>query len=382
VPVVGAPDIETSLGAVHAVLALVLFVVPGAIALVVEPLMFVLADRYPRRWFVTGGLGAMAFAMFLAAAAPGPVTLALALGVMYFAGGTSISLGQATLVDRDADSRARTLARWSLWSVAGDLAAPALLAVLAFTGMSWRAGFAIVGVLVAVWAALLACAPRTAFDAAPSEAQADEPRRGLLATLRDALTDRVLVAWLFGTALCDLLDEIFVVFASLHVRVDLHAGPFWQSAVVAAFVGGGIVGLLLLDRLLRIRSERYLLVAASLLTIVSYIPWLAVEMPLAATLLAIPIGICAAPLYPLAAAQAYACRPNQSGSVLAASHLFTPLGLALPFLVGALADAAGTTVALTLLAAQPLGLVILVGVAPRASVRKRESQGTPDSTPS
>jgi MFS family permease len=199
--------------------------------------------------------------------------------------------------------------------------------------------------------------------------------------LRDALTDRVLVAWLFGTALCDLLDEIFVVFASIHVRVDLNAGPLWQSAVIAAFVGGGVIGLLLLDRLLLRTSERTLLVAASIACIAAYLPWLAVSSPLATTLLAIPIGIAAAPLYPLAAAQAYACRPNQSGSVLAASHLFTPLGLALPYLIGALADAAGTTVALTVLAAQPLGLVVLATrLAPRASVGKRESQGTPDST--
>ena len=48
-------------------------------------------------------------------------------------------------------------------------------------------------------------------------------------------------------------------------------------------------------------------------------------------------------------------------SVLAASHLFTPLGLALPWLVGALADAAGTTAALAVLAIQPLGLLLLVG---------------------
>jgi MFS family permease len=383
--VVGAPDIETSLGAAHAVLALVLFVAPGAIALVVEPLLFVLADRYPRRWFVRGGIAAMAIAMLAAGLAPGPITLALALGVMYFAGGTAISLGQASLVDRDPEHRARTLARWTLWSIAGDIAAPALLAALAFAGASWRAGFVLVGVLLAVWAALLSAADLDAAAPAPTEPDAAdaEPRQSLLATLRDALTDRVLVAWLFGTALCDLLDEILVVFASIHVRVDLHAGPFWQSAVIGAFVGGGVVGLLVLDRLLRYRSERMLLVAASIGCVVAYIPWLAVSSPLATTLLAIPIGICAAPLYPLAAAQAYACRPNQSGSVLAASHLFTPLGLALPYLIGALADAAGTTMALTVLAAQPLGLVILVAstrVAPPASVGKRESQGTPDST--
>jgi hypothetical protein len=79
----------------------------------------------------------------------------------------------------------------------------------------------------------------------------------------------------------------------------------------------------------------------------------------------LPVGACAAPLYPLAAAQAYARAPNASGAVLAAGHLFTPLALALPFLVGSVADHAGTSAALALLAAQPLGLVVLVAVTRR-----------------
>jgi fucose permease len=79
-----------------------------------------------------------------------------------------------------------------------------------------------------------------------------------------------------------------------------------------------------------------------------------------ALVLAIPVGFASAPLYPLAAAQAYATRPQQSGAVLAASHLFTPLGLLLPWLVGVIADHVGTTVALALLVAQPLCLVVLV----------------------
>ena len=49
-----------------------------------------------------------------------------------------------------------------------------------------------------------------------------------------------------------------------------------------------------------------------------------------------------------------------TGAVLAAGHLFTPLALALPFLVGTVADHAGTLAALALLVAQPAGLVVLV----------------------
>jgi hypothetical protein len=81
--------------------------------------------------------------------------------------------------------------------------------------------------------------------------------------------------------------------------------------------------------------------------------------PLWCAILMVPVGACGAPLYPLASAQAYAARPESSGLVLAASHLFTPLGLAIPFVLGAIADVAGTQVALAALLVQPVALCIL-----------------------
>ncbi len=363
-PVVGGPDIELTFATAHAVLALTVFVAPGAIALVVEPIVFLLADRYPRRWFIRAGLLGMSLGAFAAALAPGPVVLAIALGFSYIASGTCTALAQATLVDRFAEERARALARWTLWSVAGDMLAPALLAALALAGASWRWGFVAIGALLLVWLAALSAA---SFEVAPP--QDDEAptttTAGLWATMKSALTDPLLVAWLFGTALCDLLDEILVIFASLHLRIDLGASPLWQSLAVAAFTAGDALGLVALERLLRTRSERGLLAACAVGCVVAYVPWLLAPTPLAATLLAIPVGMFVGPLYPLAAAQAYACRPNASGSVLAAGHLFTPMGLMLPFAIGALADAAGTLAALAVLVVQPIGLLVLVGVTRR-----------------
>jgi MFS family permease len=364
VPIVGASDLQRSFGTAHAELALSVFLVPGVIALVIEPLLFLLADRYPRRWFVRGGLALMAIAVLVAATAPSAIVFSLALSVVWFASGAATGLAQATLVDQFADQRGRILARWSMWSLAGDLAAPALLAALAIVGLGWRTGFAVVAAMLLAWLAALAIAeppsqPPTRPPAA-DDSSSDEPRQSLWSALRDALRDRVLIAWLFGTTLCDLLDEILVVFAVIHLRTELDAGPLWQSAAVASLVIGGALGLVACDRLLRVRSERWVLVASAIGTAVSYVPWLLAPTPLASTLLMLPVGACAAPLYPLAAAQAYARRPEASGSVLAAGHLFTPIGLALPFLVGAVADYAGTSAALALLVLQPLGLVVLV----------------------
>lgn len=364
-PIVGAPDVERALATSHAALALLVFVVPGALALVCEPLIFLLADRYPRRLFVRAGTGAMALGALAAAAAPGPITFTLALSVLWIALGTASGLAQAMLVDATPDARGRTLARWTMWSLAGDLVAPALLAGLAYIGYGWRAAFLVVAAIALV-NCLLLCRARLDDGTGNDDDDDDDdtPELGLLATLREALRDRILIAWLFGCALCDLLDEILVVFASLHLR-DHGATAYEQMLTVGAFMVGGAVGLVLLDRLLRVRTERWMLVAASIATVVTFASWLLIPV----VPLAVGVGAASAPLYPLAAAQAYASRPAQSGSVLAAQHLFTPLGLALPWLVGIIADAAGTPVALALLAVQPLGLIALVAASRATSSR-------------
>src|SRR3569832_1814500 len=75
---VAEPDIERSFGASHAAATEKLFLVPGIVACVVEPWLFLLADRYPRRWFIRGGLVAMAAAAIAAACARDPYVLACA----------------------------------------------------------------------------------------------------------------------------------------------------------------------------------------------------------------------------------------------------------------------------------------------------------------
>lgn len=309
-----------------------MFVVPGLVALALEPILFLLADRYPRRWFIRGGLLAQAASTALAAIAPGPITLTACLSIWAVAVGVGTSLAQATLVDT-ADNKGRALARWTLASLVGDLAGPLLIAAVA-----WRSAFAIAAA-IAVGLALIIRVP----DAPPSTQ--DEPDAPLWQSLKDALRDRVLIAWLFAQALCDLLDEIFVVFATLRTGSVL---------TVIAFMIGGAAGLFALDRALVRWPERRVLRATAGACVAVYVAWLAIPSPLLAAL----VGATAAPLYPLCAAQAYARRPGASGSVLAAGHLFTPLGLALPLLVGLVADRAGLVPALALLIVQPLVLVI------------------------
>jgi MFS family permease len=270
--------------------------------------------------------------------------------------GAAASLTQAMLIDAWPDRQARTMARWTLLSTIGDFLGPLVVGALAIStgATAWRTAFAIVGALLAVWAVAVSL---RAFPAPPSPPADDEPT--LWQAVRAALVDRVLLAWLLGVQLCDLLDEILVVFASLRVRGELGASPAWQSATIGAFVAGGALGLVALDRLLTRHTERRLLISFGLACTAAFAAWLAAPAVWLVAAGMFAVGATAAPLYPLAAAQAYARYPGRAGVVSVAGHVFAPLGLALPWLLGLVADRAGTVAALALLIAQPIGLVAL-----------------------
>ena len=293
------------------------------------------------------------------------MTLAGALSIWGVATGAATSCAELTLIDRWPDQRARTMARWTLLALVGDLAAPLLLGALAVVAPgpgTWRIAFAIAGGLLA---ALAACASLSPLPAAQIAAGDDEPP--LWQAAREAIRDRVLIGWLFGTALCNLLDEILIVFASLHARDELGASAAAQSAMVGAFIAGGAIGLVGLDRLLARHGEHRLVIAAGIACTAAFAAWLAAPVVWLSVVLIVPVGATAAPLYPLASAQAYARCPGRSSVVLVTSHLFAPFALALPWLLGWIADRAGVLAALALLAAQPIGLVALAVATRRAA---------------
>ena len=370
VPSGGAPDIERSLGLSHTATAAVLFMVPGVVQLVLDPVWMVLSERLGRPWMVRGGLAVMAASSLVAAAAPGPLTLATALSIWGVATGAATSCTELTLIDRWPDRRARTMARWTLLGLFGDFAAPMLLGALAMIAPGphgWRIAFAIVGALLAVWALAEVLSPLPAGAAETGDDEpAQPPQPPLWQAAREALRDRVLIVWLFGTALCHLLDEILIVFASIYVRDVLGASPAAQNAMVGGFIAGGALGLVGLDRLLARHGEHRLMIACGVACAALFAGWLAAPSAWLAVVLMVPVGATAAPLYPLASALAYARCPERSSIVLVASHLFAPLTLALPYGLGWVADHAGVLAALALLAAQPVGLVILAALtAPR-----------------
>jgi predicted MFS family arabinose efflux permease len=354
VPTVGAAAIQRGFAISYQATAWVLLLAPSLISMAVEPVLFLLADRHPRKWFVCGGLFAMAAAALLAAAAPHPYVLAVALSIAFVAAGSGVALAQGTLMDAYPAERERVMARWMLLGLAGDLAAPALMAGLAAIALGWRSAYVVVAIGVGVWALWLS---RLRFPAPTRPDDEEEP--GLLEALRTALANRRLLLWLFAATLCDMLDEILVVFASLHLRDQLGAGEVMRSAVLASFVIGGAGGLALADRLMRRIAPLRLLLGASLICAAAYLAWIAAPSPVPSAVLLALVGAAAAPLYPITVAQAYAALPGRSGAVNAAGSVFTPLTLALPWVLGWIADRAGTGAALLALVTQPIGLALI-----------------------
>jgi predicted MFS family arabinose efflux permease len=354
VPVLGAPAIQKSFGASYELTASVLLAIPALVAMVVEPVIFLLADRHPRRRFILGGLLAMAAGAFSAALAGGPWSLAAASSLAGVAAGVAVHLAQGTLCDTHPGERERMMTRWALMGVLGDLCAPALYAALAWANLGWRTAHAACGALIAVHLALLWRAPMPA-----GAGDADDEDEPLWRSFAEALANRTLLVWLLGCFLCELLDEIFVVFATLRLRDELGAGVMLRSGALGIFTLGGVLGLGLSERLLRRMAPLRLLALWAAACTLAYLGWLAVADVRLAVLALFFVGVTATPLYPLVVAQTYAAHPGRSGAVNAAGHLFTPLSLALPWLLGLLADRGGPWWALAVLIAQPLGLFVL-----------------------
>ncbi len=346
VPVVSFAEIAGSLGLGTAGLAGALLFVPGMLAMLVEPWLFVLADRLPRKPFVAGGLAAMGIGIAAASCAHDPWVLMGAITVAWIGSGAAIGVGQATLADARPNDRERALTRWAVAGEVGDLAAPLILAVFAFAGLGWRpAGVAVGGALLlwALWLATTRFPPRGA----------GEEGEG---TLRDALRHPQLMGWLAAAVLCELLDEIVVVFASVHLRDALGLDPATRSLVIGAGIVGAIAGATLTERLLARFEAMRLLLGASVVCALSLAGWIVAPDAWSSGALFAVVGASAAPMYPLVFARAYAALPGRSATVHAAAHAFTPLMLALPVALGWVADGWGAQWALLALLVQPVGL--------------------------
>jgi MFS family permease len=357
IPFVGSPEIKSEFGVSYAEAAGWLLFAITAPGFALEPPLFLLSDRLPRRWFVCGGLALLGLVCVGAGLAPGYGFLVVALLLYGPLSGCGVALAQATLADASRDKLERALLRWTFAGALGDLATPSLIALTAIFASGWRTSFVVVGVVLVAYAALLWT--RTFPESRQREA-GDEPRASLRAALVSALREPLLLRWAFGVSLCALLDEIMVAFASLYLRDVLELSLGARTSALSAEIAGAVVGLAAGEALLRRVEPLRLLLASALGCTVSWFAFLSVESAAAASFWLFVTGALASLQYPIAKAQAYRALPGRSGAVNAVLTLFGVIELPLPIAIGLLADQFGLGLALATLAAQPIGLVLVV----------------------
>jgi predicted MFS family arabinose efflux permease len=353
VAVVAAPVIEAEQGMDHRQYALLVFTLPLLLGMLLEPTLSVLSDRWPRRRVLRWSLLALGLALAACGLARQMWLLSLGLALAGSASGVACGVAKAELVAvPEAAER--------------NIGTPPLVAAMLALGGSYRG-------------ALLACAAVTLLQAATlgrasEPAPRPEAHAPLRHALREALGNPTLWRWLFGAAMCTLLDEILFAFASLRMERDLRFTPELAAACATAVSIGSAVGAAATERLLPRWHSTRLLRASAALSIAA----LALSIAAHGLLLLLPalllLGLAAAPQYALLEARAYAALPERPGVVNAASQAFSLLEVTAPLLVGLIADRFGLAAALATLTLQPLSvLMLLLG----DTARRRTSTPSP-----
>lgn len=384
---VSAADIRDEFGLAYGGAALVLLVGPLLLSLLIESPLLLLSDGWRRDRMAGIALFVMGLCMLAAAVAPSAWVFALALGGWASAGGVACGVSQGALMDAFPHARERWMTRWTLMGALGDTACPALVLASVALGFGWRGALATAAIVHLAHAPLLARSMRRLAEqsstASDEEEDDDEESPPLLERVRAGLRDPTLLAWLTGSALCCLLDEILVAFGAMFLRDELGADIPLQTAAFTACAIAGALGLVLTDRLLRPADPDAegstasvdpirLLVLASIACALALGIWLGMRTIVGSIIALALVGVFVAPLYPICAARAYAARPGEAGLVAAIDQLFTPFAVVAPIAVGLIADRFGVVVALAVLLLQPIGVGAL-GVLHILRVRPRQS---------
>ncbi len=366
-PVAALPLIRDGLHLSYAEVGL-LFTGGSLAGMLLEPILLLLSDRGSKRWLVVGGLLGLAASDALAGSAPHFIWLLLAFVLGKPSGSAAVGLAQATLIDQAPHDAERTMTRWTLLGSLGDMLAPLVVAGLLALGLGWRSLFwvsasAWLGVALLLWPQRF---PRPT-SVASSKAEG-QPAVGLLAGLREALRDPLLLRWAMVVTLCAMVDEVFLGFAALYLRDVRHASPTTTSLILAAGMVGTLLGLFALHHLIRRVPGSRLLPWLALLTLVGLAGLLLAPATWLAAIALFLFDLSAAGWYPIAKAAAYARMPGRTGTVQAIISLGEPFEVALPLVVGLIAGQFGVMAGLAFLGLASLGVLLL---APRWKKRQR-----------
>jgi MFS transporter, FSR family, fosmidomycin resistance protein len=345
----------------------------------------VAGDGRVRHRLVLAG-GAVVMASLAAVAAARSATVLLIAFVAFFPGsGAFVSLTQAALMDQAPGRQQQRMAAWNLAGSAGAVLGPLLLAGVLAAGGNWRwaylmlAAAAGAALAVAVFAApsrqpILLDPQVSVRSDADHKPEVDGAGNGRQRTsVREALSalrQRDVARWAVLLEISDLLLDVLTGYIGIYLVDVVGVSPAEAAVGVAVRLGAGLAG----DALFVVISKRVsgpaalrvsAIAACALYPAFLLVGWLPAKLAILALL-----SMATACWYPIVQAGLYASLPGRSGIAVFLSSAAALVGAAGPLAVGFIAQQAGLTWALAVLAAVPAAALAALPGAPWGSVRK------------
>ncbi len=339
----------------------VLLGVPRIVSGLTEPILGILGDVWRRRALILGGGLIFALALLLTSISRSYGWLLLSFAMLSPASGAFVSLSQASLMDADPRQREKNMARWTFAGSLGVVLGPLALGGLAALNLGWRAMFAAtfaiaIMILGLAWRSRLATTPRLEGVAADAD-----PQPNLIEGLRAvplALRRGEVLRWLVLLQFSDLMLDVLLGFLALYF-VDVSGTSATQASMaVAVWTGVGLLGDLLLIRLLdHVDGIRYLRLSA-VVELLLFIAFLELQSFGAKLGVLAFLGLFNAGWYSILQARLYATMPGRSGTVLAVNNLFGLVGGLVPWTLGIVAQRVDLQAAMWLLCLGPVALLV------------------------
>jgi FSR family fosmidomycin resistance protein-like MFS transporter len=368
-------------------------------------------------------------ASLAAVAAARSATVLLVAFVAFFpASGAFVSLTQAALMDRAHGRQQQRMAAWNLAGSAGAVGGPLLLAGVLAVGGSWRSAYLLLAAAVGAALAVAALAAPSrqpvpldpepaagadsagvestglesagvesaavesagadvqsagvqsaavgAGESADSDADPDSTgagngaRRTSVREALSALRQRDVARWAVLLEISDLLLDVLTGYIGIYLVDVVGASPAEAAVGVAVRLGAGLAG----DAMFVVVSRRVsgpaalrvsAIAACALYPAFLLIGWLPAKLVILAVL-----SMATACWYPVVQAGLYTSLPGRSGIAVFLSSAAGLVGAAGPLAVGFIAQQAGLSWALGVLAAAPAAVLAVLPGAPWRRVRK------------
>ena len=337
-----------------------LFAAGALSSMVLDPLINLLSDGRAKRLWIVGGLLVMIASVALAGVAKSFVLLLCSFIVIYPAITTALDLSQAVLIDQNLKESARIMTRWTIMANVGDLLAPIIVSLVIVLPGGWSTLCWLSCGLCLIAAALTSVQRFPRQKPANDEEEEAETSVRLLDGLRVALRDPLLLRWVTLSILPTMLDEIFVVYATLYMHDTLHMNTALIGSLLTIHMIGAFLGLFVLERvLLRRFAPHHILIGLALIIIAGMVCFLTLHAIWFTGLALFVIGVGVAGLYPVALGQAYQYYPGRSGIVRAVISLGAPFEVVLPSIVGFIAGGFGVMASICLLGTAPIFVILL-----------------------